>query len=277
MYKMMLSDLDETLLIGQHVPVFNQEVIHEAKKHGLRFVVATGRSHRMIGDILKEIGTYDMPGEYSICFNGGLVVENKDFKILHFQGLDYELLKKCFDYGCRESLCMLVFTLDCCYIYNPDEFEVNRKIEQKTPMKVIYDHEIEFLKNESIAKILLVKRDMNYLKELRDEMYQDIGNQVELTFSSNRYLECNAIGINKGVGLKWLADYLNIDINDTIAIGDNYNDVSMIKEAGLGACVSCAHDDIKEISDYVCEKNFDEGAVKEVIEKFVLKGVEDGI
>ena len=122
MYQMMLSDLDETLLIGQHVPAFNQEAIREAKKHGLRFVVATGRSHRMIGDILKEIGTYDMPGEYSICFNGGLVVENKDFKILHFQGLDYKLLKKCFDYGCRENLCMLVFTLDCCYIYNPDEF-----------------------------------------------------------------------------------------------------------------------------------------------------------
>ena len=121
MYQMMLSDLDETLLIGQHVPVFNQEAIREAKKHGLRFVVATGRSHRMIGDILKEIGTYDMSGEYSICFNGGLVVENKDFKILHFQGLDYELLKKCFDYGCKENLCMLVFTLDCCYIYNPDE------------------------------------------------------------------------------------------------------------------------------------------------------------
>ena len=152
MYQMMLSDLDETLLIGQHVPVFNQEAIREAKKHGLRFVVATGRSHRMIGDILKEIGTYDMPGEYSICFNGGLVVENKNFKILHFQGLEYDLLKKCFDYGCRKNLCMLVFTLDCCYIYNPDEFEVNRKIEQKTPMKVIYDHETEFLKNDSFGK-----------------------------------------------------------------------------------------------------------------------------
>ena len=114
MYQMMLSDLDETLLIGQHVPVINQEAIREAKKHGLRFVVATGRSHRMIGDILKEIGTYDMPGEYSICFNGGLVVENKNFKILHFQGLEYDLLKKCFDYGCRKNLCMLVFTLDCC-------------------------------------------------------------------------------------------------------------------------------------------------------------------
>lgn len=37
MYQMMLSDLDETLLIGQHVPVFNQEAIREAKKHGLRF------------------------------------------------------------------------------------------------------------------------------------------------------------------------------------------------------------------------------------------------
>lgn len=273
MYKMMLSDLDETLLVNQHVPEFNQEAIKKARKKGMRFVVATGRSYNMIGEILKEIGTYDQENEYSICFNGGLILENKDFKILHFEGLDYELMKKCFKYGCAENLCMLIFTLDCCYIYNADEREVQRKIEQKAPMKVMETHDIEFLKEASIAKILLVKRDMDYLKALRERMIPELSGQVELTFSSNRYLECNAVGINKGTGLKWLADYLGIDIKDTIAVGDNYNDVSMIKEAGVGACVSSAADDIKEISDYVCKNDYNEGAVKEVIERFIEEGV----
>ena len=71
MYQMMLSDLDETLLIGQHVPVFNQEAIREAKKHGLRFVVATGRSHRMIGDILKERCLH-----FAIIYRFSIVYEN---------------------------------------------------------------------------------------------------------------------------------------------------------------------------------------------------------
>ena len=75
-YQMILSDLDETLLVDMHVPQFNRDAITKAREKGVRFVVATGRSDEMIADILHEIGTYDMPGEYSICFNGGLVIEN---------------------------------------------------------------------------------------------------------------------------------------------------------------------------------------------------------
>ena len=64
--------------------------------------------------------------------------------------------------------------------------------------------------------------------------------------------------------------YLKIDINESIAIGDSFNDESMIKIAGLGACVKSADDEIKKISKYVCEKDYFEGSVKEVIEKFVI-------
>ena len=56
---------------------------------------------------------------------------------------------------------------------------------------------------------------------------------------------------------------------DVIAIGDNYNDVDMIKEAGLGVCVAGASDEIKSLSDYTTTLDYDEGAVREVIEKFV--------
>ena len=85
MYRLMFSDLDETLLVNHHVPKMNQEAILKAREQGLKFVPCTGRAFNMIPDILKEIGTYDKAGEYSLCFNGGLIVENKDNKVLHFQ------------------------------------------------------------------------------------------------------------------------------------------------------------------------------------------------
>ena len=83
-------------------------------------------------------------------------------------------------------------------------------------------------------------------------------------------MEFNAFGVSKGEALKWLSNYLKVDIKETIAIGDNYNDESMIKEAGLGCCVKSANDDIKKISKYICEKDYFEGSVKEIIDKFIL-------
>ena len=97
MYRIMFSDLDETLLVNHHVPKMNQEAILKAREQGLKFVPCTGRAFNMIPDILKEIGTYDKAGEYSLCFNGGLIVENKDNKVLHFKGLDFKQAKEIFE------------------------------------------------------------------------------------------------------------------------------------------------------------------------------------
>ena len=217
MYRLMFSDLDETLLVNHHVPKMNQEAILKAREQGLKFVPCTGRAFNMIPDILKEIGTYDKAGEYSLCFNGGLIVENKDNKVLHFKGLDFKQAK-----------------------------------------------------DEKIAKILYEKRDMDYLKQLAKKLPESIQETCSIAFSSGRYLEMNTKGVDKGYGMRWLVNYLGYDMDETIGIGDNYNDVEMIKTAKLGCAVACASDDIKELAQYVTQKDYDEGAVKEVIEKFVL-------
>ncbi|MDY5277959.1 MAG: Cof-type HAD-IIB family hydrolase [Sharpea porci] len=268
MYKILFSDLDETLLVNHHVPSFNQEAIQKARQKGVRFVVATGRSYNMIQEILEEIGTYDQVGEYSICFNGGLIVENRNHRILHFQGLEEKLAQELFERGRYLDVCVLVFTLDCCYIYHPDKNEIERKKAQKAPFQVMEEYDFSAVKGQKIAKILFMRRDMDYLRDVKSALEKDF-TQVSFSFSSNRYIEMNAMGINKGYGISWLCDYLHIDLKDAIAIGDNYNDVPMIKKAGLGCCVESSYDDIKRLSDYVCEKDYGEGAVKEVIEKFI--------
>lgn len=271
MYKLMLSDLDETLLIKHHVPDFNIEAIKKAREQGLKFVPATGRAYNMIPEILKELEADDQEDEYSICFNGGLIVENKNDRILNFKGLSFETAKMLFEKAKDYDVCVLIFTIDMCYIYNADPDEVQRKIDQKAPFKVIDEYNMDDLKNERIAKILYEKRDMEYLKSIETEIKPLIEGIASSSFSSNRYLELNALGVDKGYGLRWLANYLGIDVRETIAIGDNYNDVEMIKAAGLGVAVTCATDDIKELAQYVTVNDYDQGAVKEVIEKFVLE------
>lgn len=271
MYKLILSDLDETLLVKHHVPEVNQEAVRKAQEKGVKFVPATGRAYNMIEEILKEIGTYQKENEYSICFNGGLIVENKNHRILHFQGLSFEMTKMLFEIGLSYDVCLLIFTLDCCYIFRADPNEVQRKTDQKAKFKVIDEDNIDFLKNEKIAKILFEKRDMDYLQQIEKELYPLIEGKVCTSYSSYRYLEFNALGVSKGYGLKWLTEYLGLSRDEVIAIGDNYNDVEMIKEAGLGVCVESSMDDIKELADYVTSVDYDRGAVQEVIEKFVLK------
>ena len=272
MYKMMFSDLDETLLVNHHVPDFNREAIKKAQQQGLKFVPATGRAFNMIQEIIEEIGTKDKEGEYSICYNGALIIEHKDNHVLRFKNLSYEKTNYFYQLAKRYDVCVLIFTLDMCYILNPDPSEVERKTIQKAPFKVIYEDDISFLKDDHIAKILYERRDMKYLKQIEKEIAKDIEEQqVTASYYSDRYLEINTLGVDKGEALEWLANYLHIDIQDTIAIGDNYNDETMIKAAGLGVAVTCSNDDIKEIADYVTKQDYDQGAVKEVIETFVLE------
>lgn len=270
MYRIMFSDLDETLLVNHHVPEVNREAILKARAQGLKFVPCTGRAFNMIPEILKEIGTYDQEGEYSLCFNGGLIVENKNGKVLHFKGLEYEKAKKVFDFAEKLDVCVMVFTLDYCYLFHAHESEIQRKTAQKAPFKVVEDFDMSFLKNDHIAKILLEKGDMSYLKAIEKKLPEDIVETCSIGFSSGRYLEINAQGIDKGYGIRWLTDYLGYSLDETIGIGDNYNDVEMIKTAKLGVAVACAQDDIKALAQYVTVKDYDEGAVQEVIEKFVL-------
>ena len=67
-----------------------------------------------------------------------------------------------------------------------------------------------------------------------------------------------------------LAEKLGVDIADTIAIGDNFNDLAMIKAAGLGVGVANSNEGIKPFCDYICSRNHNESAIAEVINKFIL-------
>lgn len=271
MYKLIFSDLDETLLTSDHhVPQVNRNAIAKAQEKGVKFVPATGRGYEMTKEILKEIGIYDKENEYVIAFNGGMIVECKDFKELLFQGLDYDTVEGLYNRGKDFDVCIEIFTPEGVYIFHANDDEIARKTKQKANFHVIEGDDISFLKTHRIAKIIFQKRDMDYLYHVASQMTDLTDGKVEVSYSSSRYLEFNRLGVNKGQAAKWLANYLGIDMMDTIAIGDNENDISMLQVAGLSVAVKCAQKHIQDMVDDVTTKDFYEGAVAQMIEKYVL-------
>ena len=155
------------------------------------------------------------------------------------------------------------------YIYNADDAQKQKLKRQRIDAVYFEKPDIEFLKDKPICKMLYQSNDLNFLMSLEKELSSIVAGCVTVSYSSNQYMEFNALGIDKGKGLIDLANKLGIDIKDTIAIGDNYNDISMLKASGLAVGANNAAEDVKNICDYVTMADNNEGVVAEVIERYI--------
>ena len=69
-----------------------------------------------------------------------------------------------------------------------------------------------------------------------------------VSYSSNRYMEFNKIGVDKGEGLKHLAQIIGVDLSECIAVGDNYNDLPMLKCVDIPITLNTSPQPLKDIS-----------------------------
>ncbi|MBM6775078.1 Cof-type HAD-IIB family hydrolase [Olsenella profusa] len=274
MIRLIASDLDETLLDDtHHVPERVRRAVAAARERGARFVPATGRPFGSVDVTLSELGLLGTPGEYVLSFNGGVITENAERRPLTSCSLPRDRAEALYEFGVAHELCMHVNTLDPVYLYHyvPEE---RAYIEGR--MNIVETHEptLDFLyaAGHVVVKLIYMSLDMGYLRHVRDELdAAGLTRGLDVYYSGNRYLECNAPGVNKGAGLMELARRLGVAREEVMAIGDNSNDVSMIREAGVGVAVANATEEAKAAADYVCQADNNAGGVAEAIEKFVLE------
>lgn len=269
MYRIIACDLDETLLSSDHsVCKRNLEAIEKARKAGVKFVPATGRGYHSVEPTLRQLGLMGEKEEYVISFNGGAITENFQNRLLHFEGISFELARTLYERGLTYDVGIHIYTRDMVYASNitPEDFE---SLSARMKISWIPDDSLDFLRGTDIVKALYVNTDHEYLRGIEAD-YQDLASLMDISYSSNRFIEFNRKGVNKGAGLLSLARLLGVRPEETIAIGDNFNDLSMIKAAGLGAGVRNSIEGLKKDCDYITEASNDEGAVAEVIEKFIL-------
>lgn len=270
-YQLIACDLDETLLNKEHgICQRNIDFIHKTRELGVKFVPATGRLFTAVDDILETLGLDEHEQEYVLSANGGILTENKDHRLLKCEQLTFEKAKELVEFGKDKDVCIQIHTLEGFFFYNLNDDEKARVTGQKLKYTVIDDPNIDHMKDYHIIKILYQSTNVPYLHELVEQMQDIIAEDISYSYSSDRYLELNKKGVNKGQGLIDLANILNIPIDATIAIGDHYNDLDMLKVAGLSVAAANAIDDVKKACDYTTIADHNEGVVAEVIEKFIL-------
>jgi Cof subfamily protein (haloacid dehalogenase superfamily) len=225
--------------------------------------------------MLKQLDLYDQVGQFVISFNGSAIVENKDNQIIATQDMPLTMAKQIFKAGLiNEAVDVHIYTIDKLFIYNVSDSDRQylatrgvAYVELKTP-------DLSFLnRQQPIMKVIFEHSDMQVRHQIYDAVIDSVGiDQVEATYSSDRYVEFNLKGVDKGTASLLLGEKLGIKRDEIMAIGDNNNDLKMIKAAGLGISVANGITAVKEMADIVTTRTNNEGAIAEVLNQFVLIG-----
>ncbi len=268
MYKLIALDMDGTLFNSdKQITDRTKETLAQARALGVKIVLASGRPLAGLQPPLKELDLIH-EGEYVLSFNGALIVNTKTREIVSkcvLKGSDYKDLFKlsqelgvhCQAFSTRQGL----ITNETSQ-YTEHEASINKiDINIINPLTDITDE-------EDIIKVMFIDPP-----EILDEAIAKIPDWVKERYnvfkSAPFFFEITNKGVDKGISLLQLADYLNIKQSETMACGDQGNDYTMIKAAGLGVAMENGIDKVKAIANYVTDTNDNDGVAK-AIEKFVL-------
>jgi Cof subfamily protein (haloacid dehalogenase superfamily) len=110
--------------------------------------------------------------------------------------------------------------------------------------------------------------DASTIREKRIQLGKLFAGQLYVTQTSDRWLEIMHPDVSKANALKFITERLGIQPEEVLAIGDNHNDIEMLRFAGLGIAMGNAHEEVKSVADYVTLKNTEDG-VAVALEKFL--------
>jgi Cof subfamily protein (haloacid dehalogenase superfamily) len=263
-YKLIASDLDGTLLNdNSEISENTKAAILKATDNGVLFVAATGRAMsgvEHINALLKE----DMP---FITINGAVVIMGKSRKILVNKNLNFNLAKEIFNIGVNRDIPVIVWTLHRLWASRDCNETMLYKKVAGTDMEIINDLD-EINGEEGISKVLWIDAP-DKISRFHLEMNERYGDKLNCFPSRPVFLDFVSPDADKATAMEEIGRIYGIDRSEMIAIGDGYNDISMLKYAGLGVAMKNAPDAVKAACGYVTDTNNEDGAAA-VIEKFIF-------
>lgn len=266
--KAIVLDLDGTLTNdAKEITPRTLDALLAAQRRGLRVILASGRPTYGISALADQlqIGRY---GGYVLAFNGGRVIEwGEEPRIVFDQTLDAALVPPLY-HAAREAGCeILTYQGEGIAATSiRDKYVLHEAFINKMPVER-YDDFVEQVRHP-INKCLIVG-DPQRLIPLEQRLAGEYGGRLSVYRSAAFFLECVPPGIDKAASLGRLIADLGIRREELIAVGDGYNDLSMIRFAGLGVAMANAAREVQDAADYITWSNREDG-VAHVVEKFFL-------
>ena len=241
--------------------------IQEAKKAGVKIVIATGRPISGVRVILEELNLTDT-GDYVITFNGGLVQDAatgedivKD-TLSYDDYLDIELVARKFNLPMHASTKEGIYTAN----RNIGKYTIYESTLVSAP---IFYRTPEEMVGKEIIKTMMVD-EPEILDAAIPLLPTSLTEKYNVAKSAPFYLEITPKTVNKGQAIIHLAEKLGLTMDQTMAIGDQENDRPMLEVVGNPVVMENGNPELKKIAKYITKSN-DEDGVAYALREWVLK------
>lgn len=259
------SDLDGTLLNDQKI--ITEKTFHTLKEwcySGNKLVLCSGRALDSILHVFETL-KLDFPGIYLIGCNGGEIYDCSNQKLLLRRTISYHNLLKVFSIA--EKFDIHIQTYSETHIISKKsgkELDYYKRAIH-TPALITEDI-LSSLSKEPCKCLAIELTDLNRFETFRQTVINELGTELSVIYSNPNYIEIFPVESGKGSSVIWLCDYLNIPLENSLAAGDEMNDISMIKAAGLGIAMCNGRKEVKTAADIITNHDNNEDGLSEILE-----------
>jgi Cof subfamily protein (haloacid dehalogenase superfamily) len=256
MIKLIASDIDGTLVPEGSYQINSEifDVIRKLKQKGITFVAASGRHYSSVVKLFEPV-----KDEIAfICDNGSLV--KYDGKVIFLGSIDEQLAKAVMkDIQEIPGAETLVSCADTVYTdsYNTSmtDWMLNG---YRYNLNMVDD--LQGLQDDSIIKVTLY-HDVDAEGVAKDTLIPKWQDQLQIVCAGEKWIDCTKLGVSKGYGIQKLQEILGITREETMAFGDNMNDIDMLKKAYHSYAMGNARQEVKAITKNIADTSENNGVL----------------
>ncbi len=246
MIKLITCDVDGTLL-KEYSDNINPELfdlIDKFYEKGILFFVASGRQLYNLQQIFEPVR--DKIGY--IAENGAIVVYKDD--TLYKSAIDTELAKSiCQKILDKDGVELFICGEHTTYVI-PKTDKVNQFISGEIPNKIDAISHFDDIDQDILKVSFFYEDGLN--NDIIQHFVKDFGDKFQHTASGKTWYDFMNINTHKGNAISFLQQKLNISNEETVAFGDNFNDIEMLADAKYSYAMEDAHKDVKKVAKYTC-------------------------
>ena len=277
MIQLLASDLDGTIVYNNEITKMDLEAVKELKQMNVKFVICTGKTYAMTKDICNILEPV-----YGIFGNGTQIMNLQTGDEIIRNSITNAQVMECLEIAKRYDLHIHIYTDNKIivqenlnymayrnYVLYKDhvKFEIvdsiEKYIKEQKPnvLKLILSGEKDLLK---VKKEIESKEKVTAIQIKKYGEYTDkiVGREYE-------YLDIVPKHVTKYQALMQLSAYLHIPMEKIMTIGDNINDIEMIKHAGIGVAIGGSYEEVQEVASYVTKNTVKTGGFAEAVSKFI--------
>lgn len=264
MIKMIATDIDGTiynLSYGDFTPRVKQ-CINNLNKKGIKIILVTGRMHRSASKLADELGIKTP----IVSYQGGMIKENSENGQIYYQkNLSKSYTNEIIEWARKNKIHINLYMDDILYVENDCETIKKYTKARYIEYKVCSFDELEI---KNVNKILAINYNdadivtewVNYLQNKYPELY--------IVKSTPYFCEISHKDARKSFAVEYLCNKWGIKKEEVLTIGDQNNDIELLKTGGIKVAMGNGTPELKNIADYITDTVENDGFVK-AIKKYI--------